>query len=62
MNAIPTRKKALWAGLIVAAAATLAALFLASNRGELPEGLIQANGRIEGNNVAIASKYPARQG
>lgn len=27
---------------------------------ELPEGLIQANGRIEGDHVAVASKYPGR--
>jgi HlyD family secretion protein len=29
-------------------------------RGALPEGLIQANGRIEGDTVALAGKYPGR--
>ncbi|MGQ0695112.1 MAG: biotin/lipoyl-binding protein, partial [Nitrospiraceae bacterium] len=29
------------------------------NRG-LPEGLIQTNGRIEGDHITIASKFPGR--
>lgn len=31
-----------------------------SQRAELPEGLIQANGRIEGDRVTVASKFPGR--
>lgn len=55
-------KRRLWiAGLIVLA---LAALYFAYDRWirvpPLPEGLIQVNGRIEGDHVTIASKYPGR--
>src|SRR5690349_19167442 len=42
----------LGAGYLVFAAAFL-------NRG-LPDGLIQANGRIEGDHVTVGSKFPGR--
>jgi HlyD family secretion protein len=49
--------------LAVVSAVVIAGIFIVSksllNRG-LPEGLIQANGRIEGDNVAVASKFPGR--
>ncbi len=56
----PLRTRLL-AGIIVVAA--LAAAYLAysywtGNR--FPEGLIQANGRIEGDRITIASKFPGR--
>ena len=40
----------------------LAAYFLVRLLGSngLPEGLIQANGRIEGDHVTVASKFPGR--
>ena len=43
----------------MAAAAYIAASWGLWNSG-LPEGLIQANGRIEGDHVTIASKFPGR--
>ena len=33
-----------------------------AGQGALPEGLIQANGRIEGDSVSVASKFPGRLG
>lgn len=45
--------------VVVAVAAFMALDRLVWHRG-LPEGLIQANGRIEGDHVTIASKFPGR--
>lgn len=52
-------------GMIVLALAVIGgAGFFALDRGfwnrGLPEGLIQANGRIEGDHVTVASKFPGR--
>ena len=61
----PAAKEAKWKpyalyggiGLVVVAGVFIALHFI--NRG-LPEGLIQANGRIEGDSVSVASKFPGR--
>ena len=48
------------AGVVLALAGALAyGIWQARDRG-LPEGLIQANGRLEGDSVLVASKYPGR--
>ncbi|MDH4305541.1 MAG: efflux RND transporter periplasmic adaptor subunit [Nitrospira sp.] len=51
-------------GLIALAIAVAVGGYVAFDRwllnNGLPEGLIQVNGRIEGDHVAIASKYPGR--
>lgn len=51
-------------GLLVLATSAAIVGYLAFDRwvlsDALPEGLIQANGRIEGDHVTIASKYPGR--
>lgn len=44
--------------VLLGGAAFLLARFLGANG--LPEGLIQANGRMEGDHVTIASKFPGR--
>lgn len=50
--------------IVLALAAFGGAGYLALDRGVwnsgLPEGLIQANGRIEGDHVTVASKFPGR--
>jgi membrane fusion protein YbhG len=51
-------------GLMVLAISVAVGVYLALDRWilkqGLPEGLIQANGRIEGDHVTIASKFPGR--
>jgi HlyD family secretion protein len=51
-------------GLAVVALVLLAGMMLAytrwSQRAALPEGLVQANGRIEGDRITVASKVPGR--
>lgn len=46
--------------LLVAAAGVYVALDQFVWKVELPEGLIQANGRIEGDRISVASKFPGR--
>lgn len=57
----PILKRAILAAAATALllAASVALTRLGWNR-DLPEGLIQANGRIEGDHVTIASKFPGR--
>src|SRR5574341_1080316 len=45
--------------LVAAAVAVVAVQRFVVSQG-LPEGLIQANGRIEGDHVTVASKFPGR--
>jgi HlyD family secretion protein len=45
--------------VLVLAGALGYGIWQARDRG-LPEGLIQANGRLEGDSVLVASKYPGR--
>lgn len=59
MNAVGG-KRALWAGLVLLAVAGGIAIVLANGRSSVPEGLIQANGRIEGDHVAVAAKFGGR--
>ena len=54
------RKRALWAGAVVLAAIGVIGVRLLLGGSELPDGLIQANGRIEGDHVTVASKFPGR--
>ena len=54
------RKRALWAGIVLLAVAGIIAFRLLAGRGALPEGLIQANGRIEGDTVSVSSKFAGR--
>jgi HlyD family secretion protein len=60
MNAVPSRILL----AIVAVAALLGGGYLVLGAGfwnrALPEGLIQVNGRIEGDHLAVASKFPGR--
>jgi HlyD family secretion protein len=44
----------------VAAATTYVSYEHFSNSGRLPEGLIQVNGRIEGDHIAVASKFTGK--
>lgn len=55
-------RKPLLIGLAVVAVLAGGALAwsLLNGRGDLPEGLIQANGRIEGDHTTVASKLPGR--
>jgi HlyD family secretion protein len=57
----PILKRAILAAAATALllAASVALTRLGWNR-DLPEGLIQANGRIEGDHVTVASKFPGR--
>ncbi len=61
MRPVVTTKQIMIALLLVVAAG---AGYLAIDRwlwnGGLPDGLIQANGRIEGDHVTVASKFPGR--
>jgi len=54
------RKRALWAGIVLLAVIGVIAFRLIVGRGSLPEGLIQANGRIEGDHIAVSSKFAGR--
>lgn len=61
----PTAKKSTWKRWAVLAAVVLLLLIggfiaLRSMNRVLPDGLIQANGRIEGDRVSVASKFPGR--
>lgn len=53
-----------WGRLVVLAILIAAAAYVAfrvrNNQQTLPEGLIQANGRIEGDSVTVASKFAGR--
>lgn len=49
-----------YAALVVLLALAVAAIFFARVPSGVPEGLIQANGRIEGDLVSVASKVPGR--
>lgn len=54
------QKRALWAGIVLIVAAGIIGFRLIAGRGTLPEGLIQANGRIEGDHIAVSSKFAGR--
>lgn len=54
------KSKLLLAGVVLALAGALGYGIWQSRDRELPEGLIQANGRLEGDSVLVASKYPGR--
>lgn len=54
------QKKALWAGIVLVAVIGVIVFRLIVGRGALPEGLIQANGRIEGDHIAVSSKFAGR--
>ncbi len=56
---IPKTAAIVAVGLLLAAGGYLALDRWLSNA-RLPEGLIQANGRIEGDHVTVASKFPGR--
>lgn len=54
------KSKLVWAGLGLALAGAVAyGVWQSRDRG-LPDGLIQANGRLEGDSVLVAAKYPGR--
>lgn len=54
------RKRALWAGLILLAVGGFIGFRWFVGARTFPEGLIQANGRIEGDHVTVASKFAGR--
>lgn len=54
------KKRALWAGIVLLVAAGIIVFRLIAGSGTLPEGLIQANGRIEGDHVSVSSKFAGR--
>jgi len=54
------KKRALWAGIVLLAVIGVIAFRLIVSKGSLPEGLIQANGRIEGDHIAVSSKFAGR--
>jgi HlyD family secretion protein len=60
MNGVKRRWLAIFGS--AAAAAILAGIYLwqASNKTNLPEGLVVGNGRIEGTEIKVAAKYPGR--
>lgn len=53
-------KRALWVGIGVLGVAGVIGYRLWVGSRALPEGLLQANGRIEGDHVAVASKFAGR--
>jgi HlyD family secretion protein len=55
-----SKKKALWTGVALLAVAGFIAFRLIVGRASLPTGLIQANGRIEGDQTAVSSKFAGR--
>lgn len=57
---VTLRKRVLWAGVVLLAAVGIIAFRLFVGRAALPEGLIQANGRFEGNTVSVSSKFAGR--
>lgn len=58
MKMTRTYAAAALAAVLLGAAGYVLARFIGTNG--LPEGLIQANGRIEGDHVTVASKFPGR--
>ena len=57
----PTQKKiAMGSALVVLAIAGFALYRHFGPNDALPEGLIQANGRLEGDRMSLASKVPGR--
>lgn len=60
---IPWKQKVLWLLapiLALGIVASVIAYYLITGSGVLPEGLIQANGRIEGDHITVASKFAGR--
>jgi len=57
---VTIQKRALWAGVVVLVVFGFIAFRVFVGRGTLPEGLIQANGRIEGDHVSVSSKFAGR--
>lgn len=56
-----SKKKILWTGAaLLLFVIAVVGWRVISGRGALPDGLIQANGRIEGDQVAISSKFGGR--
>lgn len=55
-----SRRSVLAAALVLLAAAAVLVYALWFGGDALPEGLVQANGRIEGDRVLVASKFPGR--
>ncbi|HYM35076.1 MAG TPA: efflux RND transporter periplasmic adaptor subunit [Steroidobacteraceae bacterium] len=53
-------KRALWIGVGLLAIVGIIVFRMIVGRGALPEGLIQANGRIEGDHLAVSSKFAGR--
>ncbi len=54
------KMRALWAGIALLAVIGIIVFRLIVGRGALPDGLIQANGRIEGDHIAVSSKFAGR--
>ena len=60
---LPAKTRSYMIAAVVLVAAAVAALFVLDRlvwQTGLPEGLIQANGRIEGDHVTVSSKFPGR--
>lgn len=57
---VTVQKRAVWVGIVVLAVVGIIGFRLMLGRGALPEGLIQANGRIEGDHIAVSSKFAGR--
>lgn len=57
---MPTVWRWILIGLAAVAVATVLSKELLFGRGELPEGLLQANGRIEGDPIYVNAKVPGR--
>lgn len=58
MRITPTYRALMLAGALLGVGAVVVLKFLTADG--LPDGLIQANGRIEGDHVTVASKFPGR--